>query len=224
MNNSIKSFLPFGLNIASFFAIVFLIIIYAVGIVGIGIFNNQQIISLTPLNLMISLGIIIGFHEGSWKKLIAIIFICFTLGLLVEMLGVQTGMVFGQYEYGPVLGPKILNTPIMIGVNWAMLIYSIGSTVNLFFPTWKFWFKAIYGAISMVILDYFIEPVAIVLNFWNWSETVVPIQNYIAWGVISFLLFLIFFRSFEKESNKVAYALFILQCLFFGILNLLLNF
>jgi len=215
---------PFGLNSKEFLAVLFLVIIYGVGIVGIGVYNNQSILNLTPLNLLISLGVILAFHSDSWKKLGLVISVAFFGGLLVEVLGVQTGVIFGDYQYGAVLGLKIWNTPVMIGVNWAMLIYAIGSTVNLFFSRWKFWIKAIYGAISMVILDYFIEPVAIYLNFWYWSATDVPIQNYIAWGIISFLLLLLFFSSFKTASNKVAYALFILQCIFFGALNLLLNF
>ena len=223
MENSSKTKLPAGLNLASSLAIVFLIIIYLVGIIGIGVFNNEKILSLTPLNLLISLGVIIAFHSGSWKRLALIIAACFSIGLFIEILGVQTGLIFGEYEYGPVLGPKIFNTPFMIGVNWAMLIYAIGSTVNLYFSSWKIWIKAIYGAISMVILDFFIEPVAIALNFWNWSGNAIPLQNYIAWGVISFFLLLLFFSSFKTESNKVAYALFILQCVFFGALNLFLN-
>ncbi len=223
MNNTSKIKFPFDLKMAQFIAIVFLIIIYSVGILGIGVFKNEEILSLTPMNLLISLAVIISFHSGSWGKLGIIISTCFLSGLLIEILGVQTGLVFGEYQYGPILGPKVFNTPVMIGVNWAMLIYAVGSTVNLFFPSWKIWIKSIYGAVSMVLLDYFIEPVAIALDFWNWSGLEVPIQNYVAWGIISFVLFLLFFTSFKTESNKVAYALFILQCLFFGALNLLLN-
>jgi len=221
--NSFYKKIPFGLTKSSFLAIAFLIIIYAVGIVGIGVFKSQSVLSLTPINLLISLGVILAFHEGSWRKILLVIAVCFSFGLLVEIIGVQTGIVFGDYQYGPVLGFKIWNTPVMIGVNWALLVYAIGSSINLFVPNRNSLIKAAIGALFMVLLDILIEPVAIALDFWNWSGIIVPIQNYVAWGFISFLLLFLFFSSFKTESNKVAYALFILQGVFFGALNLLLN-
>jgi len=220
---TVKNKLIFGLTYYEFGAISFLVIIYLVGIFGIGQKLAPQIVSLTPINLILSILTISFFHQGKRSPFLRFFALAFLIGFGVEVLGVQTGVIFGDYSYGPVLGPKILDTPLMIGVNWAMLIYAIGSTINLFFPKWKIFFKCIYGTICMVILDFLIEPVAIILDFWSWENEVIPLQNYLAWGIIAFGLFYLFFQRFKWESNKVAYALFILQCAFFGLLNLFLN-
>jgi len=39
----------------------------------------------------------------------------------------------------------------------------------------------------MVGMDLLIEPVAIELNFWRWTDVTVPLENYIAWFVLSTL-------------------------------------
>jgi putative membrane protein len=48
---------------------------------------------------------------------------------------------------------------------------------------------AFASACLLVLLDILIEPVAI-YNFWSWNETIVPIKNYIAWFIISFIFLL----------------------------------
>ncbi|MFN2335752.1 MAG: carotenoid biosynthesis protein, partial [Bacteroidales bacterium] len=42
---------------------------------------------------------------------------------LIEAVGVNTGRIFGTYTYGKALGPALWNTPVIIGLNWFLLIY-----------------------------------------------------------------------------------------------------
>ena len=58
------------------------------------------------------------------------------------------------------------------------------------------------------------------LNFWNWENNEIPIQNYVAWFSISLILLLVFNKILGHVVNKVAIVLFILQFAFFGILCL----
>ncbi|MBK9792799.1 MAG: carotenoid biosynthesis protein [Sphingobacteriales bacterium] len=74
----------------------------------------------------------------------------------------------------------------------------------------------------MTLLDVFIEPVAIRLDFWQWQNNVIPFQNYVAWYLISFLLFLFFRRVNGAIQNRIAIIVLAIQFLFFAILNLLL--
>ena len=41
--------------------------------------------------------------------------------------------------------------------------------------------------LGMLLLDIFIEPVAIGLGFWEWQAAEVPLENYMAWFVLSFV-------------------------------------
>ena len=201
-------------------AIAFLFIIYIVGLVGILLPIHADFILLTPVNLLISLGIVLSFHKEWNSKLYAFIAIAFLIGLGIEILGVNTGLVFGEYDYGRVLGWKIADTPFMIGVNWIMLVYCSGVTIHYILEQQNWFIKSILGAGVMVLLDILIEPVAMAYDFWNWTDNIVPLQNYIAWYIISFVLLVCFYKLGNAMKNKVAVALLILQFLFFGILNL----
>jgi len=49
----------------------------------------------------------------------------------------------------------------------------------------------------------------------------VPLQNYVAWFVVSFILFIIFEYTVKQSRNKIAASLFIIQLMFFILLNLI---
>jgi putative membrane protein len=42
------------------------------------------------------------------------------------MLGVHTGILFGNYKYGNALGLKLNDVPILIGINWFIVVYACG--------------------------------------------------------------------------------------------------
>ena len=202
------------------FASFILIIVYTVGIIGIGGCWDERFVLLTPINLLLSLGLIFWTHPGQYSSLWRLAALCFITGVLVEIAGVQTGLIFGNYQYGPVLGPKFLGAPLLIGVNWTMLVYGAGSTINRVIPNLNIWIKAIVGALLMTLLDILIEPVAMNLNFWNWQDDLIPLQNYFAWFFVALPLLVSYFKLLGKTTNKVAILLFILQFIFFGILQL----
>ncbi len=106
----------------------------------------------------------------------------------------------------------------MIGINWIMLTYSITYSWSNFIE--NKWLLAILSAISLVLLDVIIEPVAVIYNFWRWENEIIPIQNYVAWGIVSFLFCLILANFKKQSTNKFAPYLIIAQILFFSILLL----
>jgi putative membrane protein len=143
------------------------------------------------------------------------------LGYFVEVLGVWTGRVFGDYSYGEVLGFKLLNVPVLIGLNWSMLVFAIG--VPLSRTSLPVWAKVLVGSLAMVALDLLIEPVAIHLGFWNWAQGTIPMQNYLAWGLVSAVFFTLFFLLPLRRENPVARYVLAAQVLFFAGLNLMLG-
>ena len=92
-------------------------------------------------------------------------------------MGVHTGFPFGSYSYGPVLGFQLFEVPLMIGVNWLLLVYMTG---NLFRESIaNDWLAAALSASVMVLLDIAIEPVAVALDFWTWEGDIIPLSNFI---------------------------------------------
>ncbi|NJL75319.1 MAG: carotenoid biosynthesis protein [Saprospiraceae bacterium] len=198
-----------------------LIIFYIIGLVGIGFTDHEAFVKLTPINLLVSLGIILWYQPKWTLQVVFFLFVCYLVGFTVEVVGVNTGLLFGNYQYGTVLGIKVWSTPLIIGVNWILLIYSTGMCSNFFLQKINHLQKALLGATIMVVLDVLIEPVAIALDFWSWESGVVPLQNYLMWWIVSFALLYAFHFSLPNMQNKVARTLLLLQFCFFGSLNVL---
>ncbi|MCB1155806.1 carotenoid biosynthesis protein, partial [bacterium] len=72
----------------------------------------------------------------------------------------------------------------------------------------------------MVLLDIFIEPVAIRYDFWSWAGGAPPLQNYVGWFLVSLPLLSLFALIQAGQRNKVALVLLALQFIFFITLNL----
>jgi len=200
--------------------IIFLSIIYLVGLIGILWPLSDQFIMLTPVNLLVSLAVVLFFHPGWQRATPLVLFVSYLVGFGAEWFGVQTGLLFGEYRYGPVLGPQWQGTPFMIGINWMMLVYCSGITVNHLFGSGPWWVRGILAALLMVGLDFLIEPVAMKLDFWQWANGIVPLQNYVGWFLVALPLTLAFARWHTGVRNKVAVALFLWQFVFFLILFL----
>lgn len=201
-----------GANIA----ILILAILYTVGIIGILLPIHPEFVRLTPINLFLSLVIVLLFHPKWNLSSIFFVALCYIIGLGAEIYGVQTGRLFGTYTYGPTLGPQIFNTPLIIGVNWVILAYCSGVVVNYLLENQHWVLRAFIASLLMVGLDILIEPVAIELGFWEWTASnTPPLQNFIGWWLIAFPLLLSFMYLCGKLKNKVAVALFCFQFVFF---------
>jgi len=194
-----------------------LIIFHLVGIGGVVFGDAQEFLQLTPLNLLLT-ALIIGINDAqnrfSWVFLVT-----YLLGFAIEVLGVNTGFPFGNYAYGSALGIKLLNTPLIIGLNWLILLYSTNAIAVRFGQTVVT--KALVSAALMVTLDYLIEPVAISYDFWTWENGLPPFSNYAAWFIVAFIISAIWQMSRIKLNTRIAWAVYAVELFFFGILNLI---
>lgn len=195
-----------------------LVIFYSVGLVGILGEGGQEFANLTPLNLMLSALILWLNHEHWSKKVVLGILFAALVGFGIEVLGVKTGKIFGVYEYGNALGFKFFEVPLTIGLNWAMLAYSSAVVVKKLSKNTVV--RSAIGASIMVLLDVLIEPVAIQFDFWSWQSDTIPLQNYLAWWLISFGVLYAINHYNKWLENKLAIVLLLTQFAFFGVLNL----
>lgn len=191
-----------------------LILSYIAGIVGpyIPAFAGWFWL-LTPIHLTASLVVLLWFHTD-WKPAFFFYAVLAILtGYFVEVLGVHTGYVFGPYAYGVGLGPRIWGVPPIIGLNWLLLSYCCGSVCDrLPVPVYL---KTVAAATTMVLLDLWIEPVAIRLDFWTWFGQPVPLQNYFGWWLVSLALLGIWYGLPFRKQNSLAGWLLTLQFFFF---------
>jgi len=199
----------------------FIIILYSVGVIGTAIpFTRDIFISLTPFVLLISLLILYLFHEPSpsLKTLIVFSFI-YILSLATEMTGVNTGIPFGDYTYGRGLGVRLFGTPVIIGLNWVLLIYCTHIIAEQLMPGNLL---KIAGASSLMLLyDIIMEQVAPEMDMWFFEDDVIPLINYISWFLLASFFHLLLKITDTRFENRLAPLLFISQLAFFFILMIL---
>ncbi|MEJ7779375.1 MAG: carotenoid biosynthesis protein [Daejeonella sp.] len=174
-------------------------------------------IELVPLHLlsMLLLLVISGYDRSAGILMFACI--VYSAGFLIEVAGVNSGLIFGRYSYGSTLGIKLWETPLLIGVNWLLLVYCTGILLGKYKLN-RFIF-ALTGAAILVMIDILIEPVAVKYDYWQWLDGPIPFQNYSGWFLVSFCLFLVFFSIEFKKQNSAAVVLLISQVCFFMGLN-----
>jgi bisanhydrobacterioruberin hydratase len=220
-------------------ATVVAIIFHVVGLAGILFFEQTMFITTTPLNLLLSFSLLMWTQEQKNKSFYFFAAIVFITGFVVEAIGVNTGLLFGNYNYGTVLGPQWQKVPLLIGINWFIIIYCSGiCTQSLLL---KIMGKApatagqpplilkalsviVDGATVAVAFDWLMEPVAVRLGFWQWNGNGnIPLYNYVCWFFISVGLLSIFhFCTFDKR-NKFAVNLLLIQFMFFLLLRTFLK-
>ena len=217
-------------NTSLFIALLF----HVCGVVGILYTPYRNwFIEASPLTILLMFLLLV-INQKTQKKYFAIFFIItFVTGLIAEIIGVNTSLLFGDYDYGSILGYKIYNVPVLIGINWFIIIYCAGCTTHLIelrlmkrtglntvipkrMQTISFLLDA---ALLTTFFDWLMEPAAIKLGYWKWNTEQIPNFNYSSWFIISLLL-LFFFRWLPfKKHNMFAVHLFIIESLFFLILR-----
>ncbi|NCI48785.1 carotenoid biosynthesis protein [Sediminibacterium roseum] len=225
---------PSRSNIAIFIALLF----HVSGFVGM-VFTPYKnwFVQNTPLNLCLMAALIIWTHEEKNLSFYFFFAIAFLVGMGTEMIGVNTGKLFGSYEYGGTLGPKFNNVPWLIGLNWVVVIFCVAAVMQKIFAWMKRKMEGqqtvmpkriqtlsllVDGATLAAFFDWVMEPVAIKLGYWQWKNNEVPLYNYVCWFAISFVLLLIMRWMRFQKANHFAVQLFIIQLLFFMALRIYL--
>ena len=171
------------------------------------------------------------YYQQHWNvNAVFFIFFTYCAGFIISAIGVNTvysvnNVFYGGYPFGPfvfqgTLGPKLFNTPLMIGVNWLILIYCIGILLkDMKFSKIQ---KALLGAFMLLLYDITLEPLAKKYQLWWWLTkkdplslyNPVPLQNYASWFLFSFLMLLYFNNAKAKLRNPIAPAVFLIMFFF----------
>jgi putative membrane protein len=199
-------------------AVAVIIVFHLVGLLGFLIpALTPYFLKLVPFHLLLMFAVIIFAYNADVKRLLLFVSGVFLCGFLVEVLGVHTGKIFGSYYYGDTLGYKIAAVPLLMGVNWVILIFSIGQMMKALKIRNSILASAI-GAAILVGFDFFLEPVAMKFNYWQWDWHEIPVQNYIAWYIVSVILLKLYYALGLKQQKYIGSAMFLSQLVFFVVL------
>ncbi|GGI28869.1 carotenoid biosynthesis protein [Pedobacter mendelii] len=199
-------------------AVAIIVIFHLVGLLGFLIPTAQPyFIRMVPFHLLLMFFVIIFSYNGDIKRLLLFVSGVFICGFLVEVLGVKTGKIFGSYYYGTTLGFKIATVPLLMGVNWVLLIFSAGQMIKSL-KIRNGIVASLLGGLCLITFDFFLEPIAMKFDYWHWDWHEIPLQNYVAWFIVSVILLKFYYALGLKQQKYIGTTMYVSQLIFFVVL------
>ncbi len=207
------------------------------GFIAMGILKSASFVELTPLNFMVCAWLLYWTQHTANKAFFGFCMAAFLIGFFSEVIGVNTGIIFGDYAYGTTLGPKWKGVPYTIGLQWVVVTYCSGISLQMLWQKLlskgklppilqhkaaPFLAVVAGGSLLAVLFDWVLEPMAIGLNYWSWKGGKIPFLNYATWWLISMLILVLFYFLPFKKQNLFAVRLFVIQILFFIAMRMVL--
>ncbi|HVE64045.1 MAG TPA: carotenoid biosynthesis protein [Mycobacteriales bacterium] len=136
-------------------------------------------------------------------------------GLLVEAIGVRTGIPFGDYAYADSLGAKVLGVPVVIPLAWTMMAYPALLVAHR--VTTRPLLEAVLAGAALASWDLFLDPQMVAAGHWIWSAsgpsiTGIPVSNYLGWLVVATVMMGLLqqlVRDRDGGDVAVPYALYL---------------
>ena len=147
-----------------------------------------------------------------WRRSLIMFAASFLVAFTAEALGVNFGLVFGKYYYTEILGVQLFGVPLLAALAWEPIVYAAFCISDLVSPLVSglpgvsglkpllIW-PAVIGALATTAWDMMIDPIAVSQGWWVWVEggpyvpyvaNGVPIQNFIGWLVVAFVINLLY--------------------------------
>jgi uncharacterized membrane protein len=134
--------------------------------------------------------------------------------LVVEAVGVRTGLPFGSYAYGDSLGWMLLGVPVVIPLAWTMMAYPallVGRRITR---------SAALGPVAagwaLASWDLFLDPQMVDAGHWVWtsgepSVLGIPLLNFVGWFAVATLLMAVLWRVLPpvEADDRVPYGLYL---------------
>ena len=121
-----------------------------------------------------------------WLRPVVAFFSGMAVGLAFEVLGLSTGLPFGQYRYEwP--APSVLGVPVPVVFGWGL--YLLVSYLLALSALRGAAARVTYAGALMVCLDLAIDPVMTSRGLWVWARRGewfgIPLENFAGWFLVS---------------------------------------
>lgn len=185
--------------------------VYGMGTVSIlNPATRTEALRMTPVALLLTTAVLLFFADATYNwRTIAVLTVIAAGGFLAELAGIQTGWIFGQYQYTSNFGPRWWDTPPLIGLNWMFLSYAWAAVMRNAFPAPAY--RIFYAALGMLAYDLLLEQAAPLMKLWYWKGGHIPTGNYVSWFALALLFQGLLRYSRMNTRNKMALPLLVLQ-------------
>ncbi len=156
-----------------------------------------------------------------WRRTLFFFVITAAVSWGYEQVGVETGLIYGNYHYTDYLGQKIGHVPVIIPLAWFMMIYPSYILANLIFSKKPFLqninipkiiLLSLLSAGIMTAWDSVIDPYLSgpTVNAWVWEDGGpyfgIPIHNFLGWIITTFTIYAIY-RMYENKTKPILFKI-----------------
>jgi putative membrane protein len=144
----------------------------------------------------------------------ALVLVAAVGGLLVEALGLHTGLPFGGYAYTAALGPRLLGVPLVVPLAWAWMAW----------PAWLVAARLVGNPVlrigvagwALAAWDLFLDPQMVAAGYWHWDHPRpgiggAPFTNYLGWLGVAVVMMALLARlaPVTPGADAPMYALYL---------------
>lgn len=196
--------------------------IYVMGVIFSLMFGVQEVARLSYAVLFLTILLVMAYTVRRLTKgQVVVMIVIGVSGLFAEIIGVSTGIIFGEYEYITGLGPKFFNVPLLLAAMWVLVSWY---GLAVFEATKKQFGKyaLLIAAWAVVMYDVFLEPFATASNLWVWADGYVPFINYATWFVLALIFVSLLVKSKVHQVNGSFVAgIALIQILYFCVISII---
>jgi putative membrane protein len=157
-------------------------------------------------------------HATVWRgpRFATALFVITALGgLLVEAVGVSTGLPFGEYDYRESLGAQLLGVPVVVALAWTMMAYPAYAVSRVLGGGWLR--RALSGGWALAAWDLFLDPQMVQAGHWQWRDSGpalagIPVSNHIAWFAVASVMMLALHTSADgggRVDDRIPLGLYL---------------
>jgi len=195
------------------------------------IFTNAILGMVIPFHVSILIGFILlllvfvfwdAYQRYGLRTTLLMLGGTYLAAFTAEMLGVNFGLIFGEYYYTERLGIQILGVPLLAGTAWGPITYA---AYHLSCRLWPFpdmskkpfstrlfvhIFPSFMAALAATAWDLVIDPIAVADGWWIWVgggrylpsiKGGIPNSNFIGWIALSFLIQMVYRMMLLPHEN-----------------------
>lgn len=175
------------------------------------------VLNLTPVVIGVLAALTVWFWDAPAKNRVYLATTAIFIGMIAEIIGVNSCAIFGNYSYGPLLGLKIFGVPFLIGITWLLVTLSAWQIVS-FSNLGKF-AKIIIASGLVVMFDLVLEQFATAYSLWAWQDAVIPLKNYITWFLVGAIIIACYaYFAKQKLPSIFGASMLPLMALFFWLM------
>lgn len=137
-----------------------------------------------------------------WGLILIVFFAIFPV--IVEAIGITTGLPYGEFYYSDWIGFKIFGlVPWSVAFAFSPLIFGSLTISSKLVQDWRI--QIILSALLLVLVDMVLDPAAVVLSIWVWLVPGpyygIPLSNYTGWFLTAVLASIILIAATRRRVD-----------------------